>query len=103
MAKKTYSAAEKRSFKNGLLTGLLRSRRSKSKGKASKLTRSNDGHERRMKQLKKREPSNPLEYDQLLIKINYHSACLEKQKKLGRVLTEKEKRDLHNDTVLSFL
>ena len=104
MVNKVYSKAEKRSWLNGLRLGLKRSgKKTVAKKKhVSELSRSQSEHQRSLDALKKKNYNNPLEYDQALVKINYHSAVIERQKKLGRVLTDAEKKAVYNDTVLTF-
>ena len=105
MAKKVYSKAEKRSWWNGLRFGLIRSAKKKPtqmKKSHSAFSRSQSEHQRSLNDLKKKKYNNPMEYDQALVKMNYHSAVIERQKKLGRVLTDAEKKAVYNDTVLTF-
>jgi len=104
MSKKVYSKAEKRSWLNGLKLGLKRSGKNTvaKKRRVSELSKSQLEHQRSLDTLKKKKYNNPMEYDQALVKMNYHSAVIKRQKKLGRVLSDSEKKAVYNDTVLTF-
>ena len=71
--------------------------------KLTRLQRSNNAHKRlEKKHDKKRLSSKGRERDIAFVKTTYHSRVLYTQKKIGRVLSQKEKRAAYEDIIKTF-